>query len=336
MYSCFSEQGETLLPDQIELQEITGAQLEPNIFLDSCVCLHIIKVIDYGKKATNVDLNRIIQLKEYLHTHSIKITPFFGLLELCIKDGQIDKEKLEDFKNRIDFFEQMPLKYFKNFDYNYRKNYVVFKRIDNLPNIYPAIEPQLKNTYCALLKIRSIALRNITKSAAISNINSFFEWMVNDLDIIRGTEYQLALNIFGGNTEFRKMIGLDSRGADAKKKLKGSTWDIFHGKNVSNSFRLFDMLGRSFKPYFLTSDANLFKIISQISLTLIKDGGENFMSSFIANSKLAFPNYNMDFVEQQNEKMIKVFVDRRNKEYDYDPQKINRLIEELELENYLL
>ena len=335
MYSCFSEQGETILPNSNELHAIINTGFEPNIFLDSCVCLHIIKVIDYGKKSTNIDLNKIIRLKEYLHGHPIKITPFFGLIELCTKDGQLDKGKLEDFKNRIDFFEQLPLKYFRKFNYNYRENYLIIKDLGNLPNIYPAIEPQLKNTYCALLKIRSLALRNVTKSAAVSNINNFFDWMINDLNIIRGTEYQLALNIFGGGTEFRKMIGLDSYGTNAKKKLNGSTWDIFHGKNASNSFRLFEMLGRNFKPYFLTSDANLFKIISQISLTLIKDGRENFMSSYISNSKFVFPNYDATFLAQQNEKMIKTFVDRRNQKYEFDADKVDKMIKELEVENQI-
>ncbi len=336
MYSCFSEQGETHLPNQAEIQTFLDRHLEPKIFLDSCVCLHIIKVVDYGKKATGVNLNRILQLKEYLHSHEIGITPLFGLIELCTKNEQIDRVKFADFKNRIDFFEQLPLRYFKSFSYNYERDYLIFKQLGDLPNIYPALEPQLKNTYCSLLKIRSLARINHTRSAAVKNINAFMDWMISELDIIRGTEYQLALNIFGGNTTFWKMIGLDNKGSDVKKKLYGTSWDIFHGKNIANSFRLFEMLNRNLKPYFLTSDANLLGIFGKMSLALIKDGGPKFVSSFIANSEFSFPNYDVKFLEEQNEKMLKVFIERRNKVYEFNAQKIDIMIKELEVENQIL
>jgi hypothetical protein len=229
----------------------------------------------------------------------------------------------------------VPLKYFKSFNYDYQKNYLIIEEIGDVPNIYPAIESQLKNTYCSLLKIRSLAKKNAGRSAAIKNINAFMEWMINDLDIIRGAEYQLALNIFGGNTTFWKMIGLDSKGIDAKKKLNGTSWDLFHGKNVSNRFRLFQMFGRNFMPYFITSDSNLFNILGKMSLTVVKDGGENLVSSFISNSGFAYPNYDESFLDEHNERMMNIFIDRRNKKYEFDEQKVNRLITELEIENQI-
>lgn len=68
-YSCFSEQGEVKLPSQEEISKKISAGIEPVIFLDSCVCLHIIKVVDYGRQATGVNQLCIVTLKEYLSKH---------------------------------------------------------------------------------------------------------------------------------------------------------------------------------------------------------------------------------------------------------------------------
>lgn len=312
LYSCFSEKGQTNLPEINELLSIIKSGIEPKIFIDSCVCLHIIKVVDYGKKATNIDISKILSLKEYLHNKPIKISPFFGLLELCLKDETFDKNKFRDFKHRIDFIEQISFKEFRKFKYDFERDYFIIKDISlDFSNPYEEVESSLKNSYCALLKIRSIAKTGLTKDHTETNINSFLNRMAKDLDSIRAVEYKLALNIFGGNSIYRKMIGLDCKASEVKKKLIGTSWDIFHAKTTSNSFRLYKMLNKNISPYFLTSDANLFNLFKHFSLTLIKDGGNNFNSSFILNSEFSIPHLENDFIERQNKKMINIFVNKK-------------------------
>ncbi|TDX87311.1 hypothetical protein [Epilithonimonas xixisoli] len=337
-YSCFSEKGECPLPPQEFIDECLKDGIEPVIFLDSCVCLHIIKVVDYGKDATNVDFSKIIALKEYLEKHpEIKINPFFALMELCNQTGVLDKQKLLDFKSRIDFFEQIPLKVFKKFKYDFFRDMFVFKDFSKLPdNALDAFYPILMNSYCALLKIRSIALGGVTKSKAESNINEFADWMIDELKIFRGAEYKLAMNIFGGNTNFRKMLGLDSKPKEVKKKILGTSWDMFHSKFTTSSFRLFEILQRNIYPYFLTSDSNLFKIFQNFSLHILKDGGGNFMSSFISTSDFNYPHFEDSFIDKNNEKLFNSFVDRRNQEYEFDRVKVDKMISELELVNGIL
>src|SRR5690606_28542858 len=220
-YSCFTEKGESALPDDKYINELHERGTRPIIFLDSCVCLHIIKVVDYGKSARNIDFSRIFSLKEYLTNHPrIKISPFFAFLELCSRVGSLDNVKLQDFKLRIEFFEQIPLKAFKRFKYDFHRDMLVVKNIpETKGDLMKMVNQVLKNSYCSLLKIRSIALKGLTKNKAESNIAEFIHWMINDLDIFRGAEYKLAMNIFGGNTAFRKMIGLDCKQNDVKKKL---------------------------------------------------------------------------------------------------------------------
>lgn len=322
------------MPETDELLSIIQTGVEPKIFIDSCVCLHIIKVVDYGKKATNIDFSKILSLKEYLHNKPVTISPFFGLIELCLRNGTFDKNKFLDFKYRIDFFEQIPLKELRKFKYNFDRDYLIIKDISgDLHNPYKAIEPSLMNSYCALLKIRSLAKTSLTKDTAEMNISSFLDWMVNDLDSVRAVEYKLALNIFGGNSVYRKMIGLDGKESEVKKKLIGTSWDIFHSNNTSNRFRLFQMLGKNISPYFLTSDASLFNLFRNLSLMLIKDGGDNFTSSFLLNSDFSFPHLGDDFIDRQNTKMMNILVDRRNSIYEFDKLKVEKLINELEFEN---
>jgi hypothetical protein len=336
-YSCFSEKGETELPEIDELESILQSEVEPIIFLDSCVCLHIIKIVDYGKRAANIDFSKIIALKEYLSNNPININPFFGLMELCLKNEFFDVDKLRDFKHRIDFFEKIPLKEFKKFKYDFDRDYFIIKDIaSDLPNPFEAFQPSLMNSYCALLKMRSLAKISLTSETAEKNINTFFDWMADILNSVRAVEYKLALNVFGGNSEYRKMIGLDSNIKDVKKKLMGTCWDIFHSKTTSNSFRLFELLGKNIAPFFLTSDANLFNIFKNLSLQLVKDGGGNFTSSFIFTSNFSFPHLKNDFVDKQNEKMMNVFIDRRNIKYEFDEEKVSNLIKELEIENKIL
>jgi hypothetical protein len=334
VYSCFSEEGQTNLPKISELLSIIQSNIEPVIFIDSCVCLHIIKVVDYGRKANNIDFSKIISLKEYLHDKPIKLSPFFGLMELCLKDGIFDKIKFRDFKHRIDFFDQIPLKEFKKFKFNFHKDYFIIKDIsfDTL-NPSEALAPSLLNTYCALLKIRTLAKSNLSKDTAETNINLFLDWMINVLNSVRAAEYKIALNVFGGNSVYRKMIGLDSKGGDVKKKLLGTSWDIFHAKTTSNRFRLSQILGKSIWPYFLTSDSNLFNLFKNFSLRLIKDGGEDFTSSFLLNSDFSYPHLGIDFIDRQNKKMMNIFVERRNIINKFDKEKVDKLIIELELKN---
>lgn len=65
----------------------------------------------------------IIALKKYIHKHSnVKINPIFALIKLCTRDGIMDLEKFQDFKLRIDFFEQLPIKVFIRLKYDFHKD----------------------------------------------------------------------------------------------------------------------------------------------------------------------------------------------------------------------
>lgn len=337
-YNCFNEKGEVSLPDKLFINDCFENGIEPVVFLDSCVCLHIIKVVEHKRNAKGVDIRRILALKEYIAKHpEIRIDPFFAFLELCSQKEIFDSEKLYDFKLRIDFFIQIPLRVFRNFKYDFYRDNFIFRRLPELKgDPMQPVNQILKNSYCTLLKIRSLSTKGLSKNKAEQNLNILVDWMTSELNIFRGAEYKLGMNIFGGNTEFRKMIGLDSKPADVKKKLRGTAWDMFHSKFTANSFRLSEILQRPLYPFFLTSDANLFRIFQNFSLEIIKDGGEDFVTSFVMTSDFSFPHLDKSFLEKNNKKLFDLFVERRNQQYVFNEEKVDRMILELEIDNNIL
>ena len=288
--------------------------IKPIIFIDSCICLRIVKVVDYGKQATNVELQKILSLKKYISEHDIEINPFFGLLELCFKGDKANEEKYWDFKNRISFFKELPLKRFVNFSYKYERDYFIFRRPSlNLHGQALHLDLAVLYSYCCLLKIRLLAKKGLTKSHAFENIKAFFNWMKDDLDMGMGAEYKLALSILGGQTKFRKMIALDSKTSDIRKILMATAWDLFNAKNASNSFRFFKLFGENVYPIFMTNDNNLFELFRGSSLTFIKDGGKHLESSFLHNSEFEYPHLDEQFIQWNNENHLEALIDRRNK-----------------------
>lgn len=337
-YNCFSENGEVALPNRTFINQCFEQDIQPVVFLDSCICLNIIKIVDYKRSAKNVDFTKIIAIKEYMENHpDVSISPFFGFIELCSRDNIFDTKKFQDFKYRTDFFFQIPLKEFKKFKYDFHRDFFISTNVFQPPkNLLSSLQTIFKTSYCALLKIRSLALKGVSKNSAEKNIVEFINWMINDLDMARGLEYKLALNIFGGNTIFWKMIGLDSKQSYVKKIVLGTCWDFFHSRYTTRRFEVSKILQENIHPYLLTSDGNSSNILKDLSLTVIKDGGDDFRSSFILNSDFFFPHFEESFLDKQSEKMYEHFINRYNKERFFDERKVDNLIKELELENGIL
>jgi hypothetical protein len=333
-YYCFSEKGEVLLPNLLEINQSILNGIKPIIFMDSCVCLQIIKLVDYGKKATEIDKEKIFNLKEYVQKNSIELSPLFGIMELCSKKENLDVQKLWDFKHRIDFFLLIPLKNLKQMNYDFKRDYIKFKS-DNLDlgSPYSDVKSFQLNTYSSLLKIRLIGKESLLKKDFEKNCNQLIDWMESDLKIILGIEYKLAVSIFGGNTEFRKMLGIDSNPEKAKKILLGTTWDIFHSRISTNSSMISKILGENLNPFFLTNDKNLFKLFKSLGLSMIIDGGENFGSSYVFNSGIEYPNFDEEINEKQNIKMITLLTERFKNKYIFEEEYVLNLIDKLEIEN---
>lgn len=335
IYHSFTEKGYKTLPKNNEISELSKNNIEPILFLDSCVCVNIVKVIDYKRKATNANIDKVINLKKYISKNNLKTKPTFGLLELSYENGNYNMGKYWDFNNRIAFFEEMPLKYFLNFKYDFLKNFHLLETPDiNLKSTFESLEYLFLNTYCCLLKIRAISLNGLSKGKAEKNITEFFNWMSHELGIIQGIEYKLAMNIFGGSTKYRKMIWLDGDEKLVKKKLIGTSWDIFHTRLCTNNFELSKIAeDRKIEGYFITNDELLFNLHAQYNLSSVIKKTEDFGTLKIFNSDIDIPHYNDNFIDKNNKMLLDAMTERFNKPTKNNVGLTKLLINDLEKTN---
>jgi len=333
-YFCFNENGKVTLPNTLEIEELLEQEIEPTIFIDSCVCLHIVKLVDYRKEAVGIDKEKLFYLKEYLSKNPIDLNPIFGLMELSQNGDLFDKNKFWDFFHRINFFKQIPLKRLRTYRFDFNTDYLILKQPDINKEHSPfyGLDSFFLNTYACLLKIRELSLRGISKRFAEQNATDFLNWMSDTLGIILGVEYRLAMNIFGGETEFRKMIWLEGKAELIKKKLIGTAWDITHARFCSNNHFLNKTLERNLSAYFLTSDSNLYKLLAEYSLTRIFDAGEKMVTN-LYNSSFNYPHLGSDFLDKNNKVMLELLSDRFNKKVHFDRDKVESIIHELEKKN---
>ena len=336
-YYCFNETGQCNLPSKIDVSRYKLKGTKPVAFLDSNVCLNIIKLVDYGKKATNCNRHKILRLKEHISKSDMRINGLFGILELCEKEGRFLNDKFRDFKYRLDFFEQIPNKYLNKGIFDFHRDFHLIKDVrdfENADSFYENLSI-LRMSYCSLLKIRKLALKSTKKNNAESSIDSFTQWMVDDLGLMLGIEYKLAMSVFGGRTEFRKMIGLDDNSSSAIKKIKGTVWDIFHSRYCMHNANISKHLGEDLSAYFVTNDFNLFNLLHRYSLTGIIDPGDDSGSTSWYNTDFDYPHLDNEFLERYTEKVLKLMYERSKVNFEYDKEKINRMILTLEKENGL-
>lgn len=334
-YYAFNDKGAATLPSKKEVIESENREIHPVLLLDSCVCLDLVKFVDHKNNA-KVDKTKVRKYLDYIKRSNIETISFFGLLELCHKPDTMsfDIDKFWDFKNRIHYIEKIPMNYINSYRFDFNRDYIVKDSNELETNSLIELKPILQTSYCCFLKIRELAISGLDKHKAQKNIELFGDWLINDLDIIMALEYNLAMNIFGGNPDFRKMIGVDSKANDLKKTLWGTAWDFFHSRIVCNNV---DVASRFFEENvystFITNDSNLFKLISQISLEakFFLPNDEASTSVLIANNNL--PQFEAAFLESFNEKMKKTFRDRLLKEKSYNESKVLEMIEKLEYVN---
>lgn len=333
-YLCFNEKGEASLPDNKLIDKLINNGTKPVVFIDSCVCLHIVKLIDHGKKANGINKKKILWLKEYVTKNKIKVNPLFGLMELCSTKGKIDNTKFWDLYKRIDFFNLIPIKQFKTFNYNFHQQYFLDGEsyIQDKENSFFGLDAFFLNTYTSLLKIRELSLKGVSKKYAEPHALEFVEWMKKDLGIILGVEYRLAMNVFGGITEFRKMIWLEGKTDILKKKLIGTAWDITHSRFCSNNVLLSRTLGEYISAYFLTSDLNLFNLLASYQITMLIDGGNSGCTTMY-NTDFELPHFNESFIDKNNRMIIDISYERLGDEIVFDRDKIWKIIDELEMIN---
>lgn len=162
---------------------------------------------------------------------------------------------------------------------------------------------------------------------AEKNITAFIDWMENELDIILGIEYSLALQIFGGNSKFRTMIRIDAKKHRILSAARGTAWDMFHAKMSCNKEQLSQLVGHKVYPVFVTKDAGLYTLISPKVGAYTKF--ESSKLSVLENNTYP-PAYSMGFIAYLNERLLKLSLLRAGRYASLDTEKVKSIIKILE------
>lgn len=332
-FHFISDAGKTNLPSRLEKNKHFNETGEKTILvLDSSVCIDIRNIVKW-KQDTKTDKKKIFNLIEYAQKNEIEWLSLLGLIESCYdrKSFELKSEDLKDLKNKIDFAFYYPVKQFKKFKFNFETDYIAFYKSEGSTNtVKILIDENIHLYYVALLKITSISQKGLGKKLAEKNIEEFITWMIEDLDILLGIEYTLALQIFGGNTKFQSIIKL---GAIKEKVLQaawGTAWDLLHARMSRNKEQLSIILGRKVYPIFVTKDNSLFELLSPQVNFHIRDETSKFSVTEENNYP---PNYSDTFMQYLNEKMLNLSVDRIGIPHTINSAKLKNMI--IDLENSL-
>ncbi len=317
------------MPELTELRDIKSLGKSLFFVLDSCMCLELIKLADHKKKA-KISHKLVFNFLDLVKRSKARLFPLGGIVELCTDHDskEIDSEKFYDFFHRIKMIEILPIKHIRNFNYDYA-NYLTAADF-KIPSRLNGFDDMLLPTYCCLLKLRELALINSTRKDCMEkNLIAYLEWMENILEIIMGVEFRLGTKIFGGDTEFRRMIHLDGKPSEVKKKIMGTAWDICHYRLFSSPENLSVVVGEDAFPVFVTKDLPFFKLVRSIFSAPVNSGTR----IMIDNYDSSFESY--EIINEINERMIKIAENRAQREIRYDEKKIKKLIYELEKINLI-
>ncbi|QBA19745.1 hypothetical protein EU348_00615 [Chryseobacterium indologenes] len=234
----------------------------------------------------------------------------------------------DDYYNKLYFAFNTPIEKFKTLDFDYYRDFYVENDTQVDKNIVKSIiESRVNPFYAGLLKICEIAQRGLGQNRAEKNVEEFFSWMENDLGFMLGSEYRLAIQIFGGNSEYRKMLRFGSKKEIILKEAMKTAWDIFHSKVSTNNELLSELVSRNVRAIFVTKDAKLSDLLAPKIGEYIR----------VSNTKVSlidledYPKiYSQDFITKMNKKTAKLGRERLFRQDDINDDYVKSLITDLE------
>lgn len=300
------------------------------LVLDSSVCLDIIDFINKKKQVKEKKV-KAFELIKFAQKKSFPIFDMIALLELSVNKltQKIDTDKFHDMKMKLDFAFKFPFDRLKKGEFDFKKNYYSPTSPDINNNASVFLE-QIYIFYCSLLKMREIAKKNgLNKHKSKKNIIEFIDWMDTELDMILGLEYQLSVQIFGGNNHFRPMIKDMSEKEKALKAIWGTAWDLFHSRFSRNSSQLSKIVDEDVNSVFVTNDKRLYELLAPEIDSTTEFG--NTRMSIMNNRDSLPPHLDDDFVDEMNTKFIDILESREQIEKEYpEHSKVMNLIKHLE------
>jgi hypothetical protein len=276
-FFILNEEGESMLPDSFNQNK--NVNCESVLYLDANICLDILNFFE-NKGLSDKALINIQTLILFCQQNKMEVVPKFGAMELCYNRNsqKLDITKYREFVNKIIYTFDRP------FNESYKLNRLDFNYEVEVGEMdvkaFEAFFPLVLISYVTLLKIHILCKKNNPqKNNVIKNVKLFLHWCDKHLNASMASEIQLAIKIFGGVSEFKKMIAVDKKGNVSDNILRpiwGTSWDFFHMRMIHFSTMNSKM---EYKTYFVTQDGNISTLFKSYTLDgAITCSSQPFMS----------------------------------------------------------
>ncbi|NML19269.1 hypothetical protein HHL16_00220 [Pseudoflavitalea sp. G-6-1-2] len=331
-FFVLTSEGESVLPDSMQQKITHNRRKDSMLYLDANVCLDLLNYFN-GAGLMDDKITNVETLIFFCQHYKISVVPKFGAMELSTNRElkTLDLNKYQDIVNKITYVFDKPLSRSEKLK-EWNPPYTVeVNQMDILS--FNAFYPLLLISYVTLLELYIICKENNPREANIrQNLERFCHWCEYELNTSMASEILLATRIFGGVSEFRRMVDLDKKTASVNGVLQtiwGTAWDFFHMRMLHLSDINPDI---DHKTYLITQDKNIFSLFKSCNLegavTFSGTPSRSFVSSEL---KLHYKN---DLASSVIEDVLEeFFVKRTTKKLldgEFDIESVYRIKNELE------
>lgn len=305
-FSVISESGKTNLFSEVKLNKIREDNFIPELYLDANICLDFVQYADNNLKSSELS-NNIQALIAYSQLNKLETKTDYGIMELCMNDilNGFNSKKFKNFKTKISYVLTLPFDLHTNL---IRIQENRFLDSEPLPSNREMAQFLSITTvsYLSLLKIFGLAKSHPPSAQTyLKNIESYLTWCDEELDTSMGLEIDLAFEVFGGNSQLWKMLGLQKSNYETlvPPNILSTAWDLTHIRQIG-----FD-LNRNVKLFLITRDKSLLNLFQDFALQS-KLYLKNDLEVVSTINKMRIP-FNQERLQENGLELLNTFLKKR-------------------------
>ena len=258
-YYFMSITGSEIIPSNTSVLDNAKNGIVTLIQFDSNVCLNLVAFVQNRSSQERTIVSKNQHLLTTLKDSEVDVHFAFPIYELCLDRNTftIDREKYQSLANGVWEAIHLGIEDIYRADYTHKNIEAPKDKI--FENIAP-LSMFFKIFYASFLKIILISRSGISKDKAVDNMIVLVKWLDEKLDFNSSFVLQAAYAVFGGDTQARKLLGIDK--SDYKKCAWGAAadaWLVF----MSQVGTLGKLTAHQQNCIFVTADRGLFSVFTK-------------------------------------------------------------------------
>jgi len=259
MITVLGPRGPAALPSLATVLRDAGRGTVNAIMLDANLCLDLALFAE--GRLTEPLRTEIATFLERLTITGVDTLPGFGLAELSLQrhEWTIDDRRLRSLEAAISHSLELPATEIQRFLGAEARS---FRVSDEPPLEVGLVVPLLKLFYLCTLKMHAIARKGLSRDRAFPAVVEYLEWAMGDLDVNVVLSLQVALALFGGDSQARRFLALANSNASSAP-LWGAAWDMLHFHQLIQG-TVEGIEKRPHRLYLATRDQAAFTMLSKV------------------------------------------------------------------------